>query len=79
MQDDRTSVITLARSASHQISRVWEQPGGIARLSVDEVAERAARSEADASHVRVSTDIEQPLLVQAHEINHETEPPDTGR
>ena len=73
MKDDRASVITLARSASHQVSRVWDRPSET-RLSMDEVTERGARSEADAvwDPAQSSHDIEQPLLVQAHDINHDT-------
>lgn len=74
MLDDRPSVITLARSASHQVSKVWDRPSEY-RLSVDENPERGARSEADVTPMqlqRQSHDLEQPLLVQAHDINHDT-------
>lgn len=73
MKDDRASVITLARSASHQVSRVWDRPED-ARLSLDEALERGARSEADAAleQQHPTHDIEQPLLLQAHDINHDT-------
>ena len=71
LHDERGSVVTLARSASHQVSRVWGHQES-SRLSADGVADRPARSEADVSQVQFSPDVEQPLIAQAYDMNHDT-------
>lgn len=71
---DRASVITIARTASIAGSPPNEKPRP-SKLSFDQtedLMERGARSEAEAEIYR-EEDVNLPLLVHAHNFNHDTE------
>lgn len=71
---DRASVITIARTASMAGSPPGDkrQPCKLSFDKAEDLMERGARSEAGASDYS-EQEVNLPLLVHAHNFNHETE------